>query len=225
MRFGDKKEVVDGIHRARRSADMCIKAKAYDKATEILGTLADTLGEHVKKPHAYFLECREALARCLWNKYCKHPDQDNCDDDMEDEVTVGREGDKGEVTEPVVEEEANQSQSKTSEENAVIEGETPISKVISGASNLIKAFEQSKQDKQNGVVNGNEKGSNNVMSPTLRKVSVLNRFEDANFGDKKTGAKPKITEKRRSPKSDMLERLAAFQSKHLQVISTFLQFH
>lgn len=87
-RQGDKKEIVEEIIRLRRNVELCMTSYNYAEALEAYQKLCVQLEEHVRKPHAYFLQARAGISHCIWNLYCRQ--QKVIDDDDSREDVTGR---------------------------------------------------------------------------------------------------------------------------------------
>ncbi|MFO0005452.1 MAG: hypothetical protein ACK559_30420, partial [bacterium] len=81
---GDKKELVEEIVNLRRSVERHMTSCGFAEALVAYQDLCAKLEQHVRKPHAYFLQARAGISHCIWNLYCRQQkvidDQDSIED-------------------------------------------------------------------------------------------------------------------------------------------------
>ena len=89
-RHGDKKEIVEEIVSLRRNIEKQMTSHNYSEALIAYQELCSQLEQHVRKPHAYFLQARAGISHCIWNLYCRQ--QKVIDDEDSAEDVTGRDG-------------------------------------------------------------------------------------------------------------------------------------
>ena len=70
MRHGDKKEIVKDIILMRREVEKSMTFNRFEEALINYQSLGEQLEEHLRHPHAFFLQLRSGITHCIWNLFC-----------------------------------------------------------------------------------------------------------------------------------------------------------
>ena len=70
VRHGDKKDIVKDIILMRRNVEKSMTFNRFQEALMNYQSLGEHLEEHLRHPHAFFLQVRSGITHCIWNLYC-----------------------------------------------------------------------------------------------------------------------------------------------------------
>ena len=70
VRHGDKKDIVKDIILMRREVEKSMSYNRFQEALINYQSLGEHLEEHLRQPHAFFLQVRSGITHCIWNLFC-----------------------------------------------------------------------------------------------------------------------------------------------------------
>ena len=70
VRHGDKKDIVKDIILMRREVEKSMSYNRFQEALINYQSLGEHLEEHLRHPHAFFLQVRSGITHCIWNLFC-----------------------------------------------------------------------------------------------------------------------------------------------------------
>lgn len=70
VRHGDKKDIVKDIILMRREVEKSMTFNRFQEALVNYQSLGEQLEEHLRHPHAFFLQVRSGITHCIWNLFC-----------------------------------------------------------------------------------------------------------------------------------------------------------
>ena len=86
VRHGDKKDIVKDIILMRREVEKSMTFNRFQDALVNYQSLGEQLEEHLRHPHAFFLQVRSGITHCIWNLFCTQFPQKEI---IESEVDTG----------------------------------------------------------------------------------------------------------------------------------------